>query len=57
MALEVRDDKISCFVRGEKVLSAYPSGMSLFGTFGMEVWDGSTMRSAHKVHSLTVTAI
>ena len=57
LGVEVKGNRVTCLVRGERVLSATPKGMSLFGSAGIEVWDTNTMQQPHKVRSFTVTPL
>lgn len=57
LGIEVKDNNVSCIVRGEKVLSGQPKNMSLYGTAGIEVWDTNPMQQPHKVRSFTVVPL
>lgn len=53
----VQGDRVSCYVNGEKVLSATIPEMSLFGKAGLETWTRNTFDSPHTLQEYSVTAI
>ncbi len=57
LSIEVKGNRVNCYVRGVRVLSATPKNMPLYGTAGIEVWDTNPMQQPHKVRSFTVTPL
>lgn len=52
--IEVQGDRVSCFMDGEKVLSANLPQMKETGTLGLETWTQNSNDYPHKLLSLTV---
>lgn len=54
VAAQVQGHTVTCFVNGERALSATIDDISPNGTLGLEAWDQSSNSSAHTLHSLEV---
>ena len=57
VGMEVEGKHVSCFIDGEKVLTANLPEMERSGTFGLETWDPNPASSPHKLTSLTVSSL
>jgi hypothetical protein len=57
MAAEVVGDTVSCYVRGDKALSAKIPDMPTSGTAGVETWDQNPYASPHLLKQFSVTAL
>ena len=56
-AAEVRGDRVSCFMDGEKIISATLPDMSKEGTVGLETWSINSDDYPHVLKELTVTSL
>jgi hypothetical protein len=50
----VHGNRVSCYVKGEKVLSAVITDLPSDGTAGMEAWDSNNLSAPHHIISFTV---
>jgi len=56
-AVEVSGNRITCYVRGEKALSAEIPRMQPQGTVGMEAWNRDPGGIPHRIQTLTVSPL
>jgi hypothetical protein len=55
--MEVRGDRVSCYLNGDKVLSADISDMPPSGTVGIETWTQNSEDYGHKILDLSVNPL
>ncbi len=56
VGIEVKDNRVKCFVDGEEVLAATLPTMSQTGSVGFETWDPNPAAAPHQLTKFTVEA-